>query len=105
MQVSRLTQKVWYSPQIRAELARLAGDADINSEVLVRMVKTRWNTVATVLERVLELKDIFPELCDMHRFNGNGSPRLRRYILSTAEWAVLEQLYHLLDVCARFFPL
>ncbi|TBU31221.1 hypothetical protein BD311DRAFT_623710, partial [Dichomitus squalens] len=34
--VARLTQKVWYSPQIRTELARLAGDADINSEVLVR---------------------------------------------------------------------
>ncbi|TBU36328.1 hypothetical protein BD309DRAFT_833944, partial [Dichomitus squalens] len=33
--VPRLTQKVWYSPQIRAELAWLAGDANINSEVLV----------------------------------------------------------------------
>ncbi|TBU55542.1 hypothetical protein BD310DRAFT_777191, partial [Dichomitus squalens] len=60
-------------------------------------VKTRWNTVAVVLERILELKDVLPELCDMHRFNGDRSARLRRYILSNEEWAVLEQLYRLLD--------
>ena len=54
------------------------------------------------LERILELKDILPELCDMHRFNGERSARLRRYILSTEEWAVLEQLYRLLDVRSYF---
>lgn len=66
------------------------------------MVKTRWNTVATVLDRALELKPILAELCDMHRFNGERSARLRRYILSDAEWAVLEQLHRLLDV--RVYP-
>lgn len=98
----RLSQRVWYSPQIRAELARLAGDAGINSEVLVRMVKTRWNTVATVLDRVLELRPVLADLCDMHRFNGERSVRLRRYILSDAEWTVLEQLHRLLDVRPPF---
>ena len=97
-QIARLSQRVWYSPQIRAELARLAGDAGINSEVLVRMVKTRWNTVATVLARALELRPVLDDLCDMHRFNGEKSARLRRYILSNAEWTVLEQLHALLDV-------
>ena len=38
----------------------------------------------------------------MHRFNGDRSPRLRRYILTTEEWAVLEQLYRLLDVSTIF---
>ncbi|PIL25420.1 hypothetical protein GSI_13310 [Ganoderma sinense ZZ0214-1] len=95
--IARLSQRVWYSPQIRAELARLAGDAGINSEVLVRMVKTRWNTVATVLARALELRPVLDDLCDMHHFNGEKSARLRRYILTNEEWTVLEQLHGLLD--------
>ena len=51
----RLLTKVWHSPQVHEELARLAGDASLDSETLVRAVKTRWNTVTDVLERALEI--------------------------------------------------
>ncbi|TFK79532.1 hypothetical protein K466DRAFT_472566, partial [Polyporus arcularius HHB13444] len=34
--IVKLSQKVFHSPTIRAELARLAGEADLNAEVLVR---------------------------------------------------------------------
>ena len=80
------------------ELAILAGEADLTAEVLVRAVKTRWNTVTMVLERALTLKDVLLELCDKHQFNGPKSARLRRFILSDEEWTVLQQLYLLLDV-------
>ena len=100
-QITQLSQKVWFSAAIRAELARLAGEEDLTAEVLVRAVKTRWNTMKQVLERALALKDILLELCDKHQFNGPKSARLRRFILSDEEWSLLEQLYQLLDVRAR----
>ena len=89
---------MWFSPTIHAELARLAGKEDLTAEVLVRAVKTRWNTITLVLERALALKDILLELCDKHQFNGPKSARLRRFILSDEEWTLFEQLYQLLDV-------
>ena len=93
-----MSQKAWFSPAIRAELAHLTGEEDLTAEVLVRAVKTRWNTVTNVLERAISLKDILLELCDKHQFNGPKSARLRRFILSDDEWTLLDQLYQLLDV-------
>ena len=72
----------------------------LNSEVLVRMVKTRWNTFTMVLARAIEMKDVLSGLCDMHQFNQRDKQgaRLRRYILSDEEWKVIEELHRLLDV-------
>ena len=72
----------------------------MNSKVLVRAVKTRWNSFTVLLERALEMKDVLYGLCDMHQFNrpDRRGARLRRYILSDEEWTLLEQLYQLLDV-------
>lgn len=106
-QILVLSNKVWHSPTVRTELARLAGDANLNSEVLVRAVKTRWNTVTHVLERALEMRPVLTELCDMSQFNkgnttGRGKGiRLRRFILDNSDWDILEQLHRLLQV--RFF--
>ena len=93
---------MWFSPTIRAELARLAGEEDLSAEVLVRAVKTRWNTITLVLEHALALKDVLLELCDKHNFNGPKSARLHRFILSEDEWTLLQQLYQLLDVRYAF---
>ena len=88
---------------VRAELSRLAADAELNSEVLVHSVKTRWNTVVEVLERALEMKDVLADLCDMVQFNRPGSVRLRRFMLTDTEWEILAQLHQLLDVRSNFF--
>ena len=101
-QITKLSQKVWHSPQIRAALSQLATEAGLNSEVLVRMVKTRWNTFTMVLARAIEMKEVLSGLCDMHQFNRSQGARLRRYILSEEEWKLLEELYQLLDVSSRF---
>ena len=93
------------SPTIRHELAKVAGETDLNAKVLVRAVKTRWNTVTMVLDRALEMKDILSGLCDKHEFNQPRGARLRRFILSDDEWTLLEELHFLLEVscscCAR----
>ena len=68
------------------------------SEVLVRAVRTRWNTVTMVLERALELRPILFNVCDKAEFNKAQGVRLRRFIVEEEEWPVLEQLYSLLAV-------
>ena len=85
---------------MRAELARLANDENIKSEVLVRPVKTRWNTVCMVLERALQLRDALTPLCVMNQFNTSASRgmRLKRFVLNDDEWQFLEQLHSLLEV-------
>ena len=96
----RLSTKVWHSPQVREELAQLAGDADLNSETLVRAVRTRWNTVTEVLERALDMRGVLTDLCKNPRFNKtkDRGMRLRRFLLSNKEWKVIEELHRLLDV-------
>ena len=85
---------------MRAELSKLAQDANLNSEVLVRAVKTRWNTVTHVLDRAIDLEDVIPALCDMNQFNkarGKGL-RLRALAPKDDEWTILKQLHALLLV-------
>ncbi len=95
---------MWNSPTIRAELSKLAAKADLNSKVLVRAVKTRWNTVTEVLERALDMREVLRDLCDMAQFNKKTGARLRRYLLDDDEWDLLEQLWRLLDVRTPFLP-
>lgn len=84
---------------MRAALATLTHDApDIHSEVLVCSVATRWNTVAAVIERALELQEVLGDLCDMAQFNKPRGVRLRRFILTDDDWMLLDQLHRLLNV-------
>ncbi|RPD53479.1 hypothetical protein L226DRAFT_466841, partial [Lentinus tigrinus ALCF2SS1-7] len=93
----KLSVKVWHNPVIREELSKLAGGADLNASVLVRSVKTRWNTVTHVLERALEMQDVLDTLCNMAQFNRRTGARLRRFNLSEDEWKLVDELYRLLD--------
>ncbi|KAL1947002.1 hypothetical protein VTO73DRAFT_13963 [Trametes versicolor] len=95
--ILKLSRKVWNSPTIRAELATLAADAKLNSEVLIRSVKTRWNTVTEVLGRALKMRMVLTDLCDMVQFNKAHGVRLRQFVLSDEEWVALQQLHDLLD--------
>lgn len=97
-QILQLSRKVWNSPTVRAELSKLSADANLNSDVLVRSVKTRWNTVTEVLARALDMRAVLGDLCDMVQFNKPRGVRLRQYILSDEEWTTIEQIYGLLDV-------
>lgn len=98
MQILSLSRKVWNSPAIRGELTSLASAAELDSEVLIRAVKTRWNTVTEVLERALEMREVLGDLCDMAQFNKRSGVRLRRFLLTDEEWEILSQLSRLLDV-------
>ena len=101
-QILLLSNKVWHSPTVRAELVRAAQHQKLNSEVLVRAVKTRWNTIAAVTKRSLHLKPVLANVCDMTQFNqgtrGQGGLRLRRFILKDYEWDIIKDLDRLLDV-------
>ncbi len=94
----KLSRKVWNNPTIRAELASLAAAAELNSETLIRCVKTRWNTVTEVIGRALQMRPVLADLCDMVQFNKPRGACLRQYILNDDEWTVLQQLHDLLDV-------
>ncbi|OJT15227.1 hypothetical protein TRAPUB_8205 [Trametes pubescens] len=95
--VLKLARKVWNSPTVCAELAGLtAADPDINSEVLIWPVKTRWNTVTEVLAHALEMCDVLTELCDKTQFNCHDGVHLRRFMLDDNEWELLYELHRLL---------
>lgn len=99
-----LSSKVFCNAQVRSALARLAKDAGLKSQVLIRPVRTRWNTVTMTLGRALDMQEVLEALCDMHQFNTVGGVRLRRFILTAAEWTILRELYDLLYVslfCTR----
>ena len=87
-------------------MADLAQNAELNSEVLVRAVRTRWNTVTMTLQRAKEMKDVLTELCDRAQFNttarGARGMRLRSLILPEEEWEIIDELHRLLDVRRLF---
>ena len=73
--------------------------------MLVRAVKTRWNTVRDVLERAQKMRDILWRLCDKTEFNDpkSGGVKLRQYMIEEEEWVVLDQLFRILDVRFPYF--
>ncbi|PIL32946.1 hypothetical protein GSI_05064 [Ganoderma sinense ZZ0214-1] len=86
------------SPTVRDEMSRQAKDAGKKSEVLIRAVRTRWNTVTMVLARALDLRPILFGVCDKAEFNKSQGVRLRRFIIEDEDWPILEQLHELLAV-------
>lgn len=96
----QLSKKVWHSPSICSELGRLATEVKIPSKVLLRSVKTRWNTVTKVIGRALEMCHVLGHLCDSLQFNKPQGVRLRRFALTDEEWTLLFQLHQLLHVSA-----
>ena len=98
VQIMVLSSHVFCRPQIRSVLARLAKEAHLKSEVLIRPVRTRWNTVTHSLGRAIDMQEVLDALCDMHQFNQPGGVRLRRFILDAAQWTIIRELYELLYV-------
>jgi hypothetical protein len=106
VQITNLSKKVFHSPSIRHELAKLCTanlDSDgiaapIKQQVLLRSVPTRWNSVAETIGRALILQPVLSDLCDMSQFNKRDGVRLRRFIIADDEWGLLNELWPLLDV-------
>ena len=98
--ITSLSKKVFHSPTIREECHKLCSHYKLKAKVLLRSVPTRWNTVAEMLARALELQPILLDLCDMAQFNKQDGVKLWRYILEDEEWLVLKQLHPILDVSA-----
>lgn len=65
---------------------------------MLRDVDTRWNSLALAIERALSLRLAIDSLVTMEEHNRTRSARLKRYHLSRQEWAILEQLWPLLQV-------
>ena len=95
-----ISNKAFNNPRIRAKLEEIATAAGLDSKVLVRAVKTRWNTVTEVLDRGLQMREVLAQLCDMTAFNSSKSSgvQLRRYTINDNEWEIIEQLFKLLHV-------
>ena len=62
-------------------MACQAQAAGKKSEVLIRAIRTRWNTVTMVLAHAIELKTILFDVCDKAEFNKAQGVRLHRFIL------------------------
>ena len=93
-----LSSHVFCCPQIWSVLTHLAKEAHLKSEVLIRPVRMRWNTVMHSLGRAINMQEVLDTLCDMHQFNQPGGVRLRRFILDAAQWTIIRELYELLYV-------
>ena len=97
-----LSSHVFCRPQIHSVLTRLVKEAHLKSQVLIRPVRTRWNTVTHSLGCTIDMQEVLDALCDMHQFNQPGGVRLRHFILAAEQWKIIRELYELLYVCVGF---
>ena len=68
---------------------------------MVRAVATRWNTMAELIGRALQLREALMLLVGLEQHNkGARGVRLSRFKLSKQEWELLNQLHPLLEVCS-----
>ena len=57
--------------------------------MLIRDVRTRWNSTSEMLGRAIHLKDAYQSMCQ-------NEPTLMEYALEAEEWSYLEKLHQLL---------
>lgn len=77
------------SPQRREILARQCVAAKIQPKVVLRDVRTRWNSTHTMMVRAQELKEPFD-------LTLTSIPKLRKYVLDESEWDKIGELITLL---------
>lgn len=65
---------------------------------MIRDVATRWNSTTELIGRALQLREPLKLLVIMQEYNKPRGVRLQRFQLSDQEWALLKQLFSLLDV-------
>ena len=83
---------------IRADLEMQCKTTKITPCLMVRDVSTRWNSTASMLERVLQLREALMLLVGMEQHNKPRGAHLNWFKLSQQEWDLLSQLFPLLDV-------
>ncbi|THV04442.1 hypothetical protein K435DRAFT_850906 [Dendrothele bispora CBS 962.96] len=64
--VRNLAKRIHWSAPLRTELKAHCKKVDIQYKTIKRIVKTRWNTYAVMLESVLHLRPALQRLCDHH---------------------------------------
>lgn len=94
--ITQLTKRIFHSPVLREDLNALCIKHKVPSKQVVRSVPTRWNSVAEMVKRALELRKALDKLVDMDRHNAVAKTRLRRFKLQPDEWELLVQLRPLL---------
>lgn len=80
------------SPQRREIFSRQCVAASIKPKVVIRDVRTRWNSTHAMLERAKELRQPYD-------LTLTSIPKLRKYSLLDEEW---EKIYELINLLAPF---
>lgn len=77
------------SPQRREVLSRQCVAAHIQPKVVLRDVRTRWNSTHTMIERAIELREPYD-------LTLTCIPKLKKFILHDEEWEKIQELMNLL---------
>lgn len=80
------------SPQRRELFFRQCIVAGIASKIVIRDVRTRWNSTHAMIDRAKELREPYD-------LTLRSIPKLRKYVLADEEW---EKIYELLKLLAPF---
>lgn len=94
-QLEALAKRVGNSPILTDKLHNLCREEKLAAVGLKTPVRTRWNSLCTMLERALKIRapvDNLVQLPQLRKMN------LSKYQLSDEEWKIMEDLYPLLDV-------
>src|ERR1700739_4552673 len=99
LQIKNLAKRVFNSATLRKDLRACCEKCNIKPKLMVRSVKTRWNTLTEVIGCALELREALMLLVNLEPHNkGTRGVRLSRFKLAKQEWELLTQLYPLLEV-------
>lgn len=101
-QLKRLAKNLHHSATDAADLEDTCIKASIPPKKMKRSVPTRWNSVAEASGCALDLKKPLGLLWDMPKHK-HRTAKLRKYKLSDEEWAILKELYTVLEVCTVLF--
>ncbi|THU88874.1 hypothetical protein K435DRAFT_570518, partial [Dendrothele bispora CBS 962.96] len=81
-------KKIHWSAPLRTELKAHCKKVDIQYKTIKRIVKTRWNTYAVMLESVLHLRPALQRLCDHHSDLAT---------ITRSEWDLIDGLHKILN--------
>jgi hypothetical protein len=97
-QLTNLGKKIFNSPTLREDLRIQCERNKVKPKLMLRAVATRWNTMAELIGRAIELRDALNSLVTLEQHNRARGVRLQRFKLTKQEWELLIQLFPLLEV-------
>ena len=97
-QLVNLGKKIFNSPTLQEDFRVCCEWSKVKPKLMLCAVVTRWNTMAELLGRALELREPLNLLVHLEQHNRLRGVRLLRFKLSKNEWELLSQLHTLLDV-------